>query len=145
MPSSDAGGVWLTAALCYGCRQTVKQWQDALGRVPGLKGVDSLQPEKSAISEELNLAWARHEVISDNVDEVRVPLGWGPGQSCPCLACVPQCQAIRSGCEAAPCQYGSSRQLAAPLGASMTHGLCGDMLTTAVEGLAVTRFQGHRV
>jgi hypothetical protein len=67
------GGKWLTAMLCYGCRQTVRQWQEALGRVPGLRGVDSLQPERSAISEELNLAWARHEIISDNVDEVRGP------------------------------------------------------------------------
>ena len=68
-----ARGVWRIAALCCGCRQTVYQWQEALERVPGLRGVDSLQPEKSAISEELNLAWARHEVISDNVDEVRAP------------------------------------------------------------------------
>lgn len=47
------------------------QWQKALKPVPGLKAIDSLQPEKSAVSEELNLAWARHELISDSVDEVR--------------------------------------------------------------------------
>ena len=52
------------------CRQTVAQWQTALKTVPGLKAIDSLQPEKSAVSEELNLAWARHEIISDSVDEV---------------------------------------------------------------------------
>lgn len=52
------------------CRQTVAQWQKAFKTVPGLKAIDSLQPEKSAVSEELNLAWARHEIISDSVDEV---------------------------------------------------------------------------
>ena len=48
------------------------RWQDALKWVPGLQAVDSLQPEKSPISEELNLAWARHEIVSDHVDEVRL-------------------------------------------------------------------------
>ena len=54
------------------CRQSVARWQDTLKGVPGLKAVDSLQPEKSPVSEELNLAWARHEIISDHVDEVRL-------------------------------------------------------------------------
>ena len=48
------------------------RWQDALKLVPGLQAIDSLQPEKSPILEELNLAWARHEIISDHVDEVRL-------------------------------------------------------------------------
>ena len=52
------------------CRQSVARWQDTLKGVPGLKAIDSLQPEKSPVSEELNLAWARHEIISDHVDEV---------------------------------------------------------------------------
>ena len=61
------------------CRQTVVQWQEALKSVPGLKAIDSLQPEKSAVSEVLNLAWARHELISDNVDEVRsCSCSWAP-------------------------------------------------------------------
>ena len=55
------------------CRQSVARWQDTLKGVPGLKAIDSLQPEKSPVSEELNLAWARHEIISDHVDEVRLP------------------------------------------------------------------------
>ena len=55
---------------CSG-RQTVARWQKALKGVPWLTATDSLQPEKSAVSEELNVAWARHEIISDNVDEVR--------------------------------------------------------------------------
>ena len=54
------------------CRQSVARWQDTLKGVPGLKAIDSLQPEKSPVSEELNLAWARHEIISDHVDEVRL-------------------------------------------------------------------------
>lgn len=48
----------------------MSRWQDALKKVEVLQGLDSLQPEKSAVSEELNLAWARHEIISDHVDEV---------------------------------------------------------------------------
>ena len=57
--------------LAPSCRQTVARWQKALKGVPWLTATDSLQPEKSAVSEELNVAWARHEIISDNVDEVR--------------------------------------------------------------------------
>ncbi len=61
----------LIDSVLSSCRQTLAQWQGALKAVPGLKAIDSLQPEKSAVSEELNVAWARHELISDNVDEVR--------------------------------------------------------------------------
>lgn len=64
------------------CRRTVVQWQEALKLVPGLKAIDSLQPEKSAVAEELNLVWARHELISDKVDEVR-------SCSCPGLLLLP--------------------------------------------------------
>ena len=46
------------------------KWQMALSSVPGLAGV-SLEPEKSPVFEELNLAWARHELISDGLNEVR--------------------------------------------------------------------------
>ena len=49
------------------------KWQRALAPVPGLAGV-SLEPEKSPVFEELNLAWARHELISDGLTEVR----WAP-------------------------------------------------------------------
>lgn len=50
-------------------RVTKKEWQPLLAALPGLAGLD-LQPETSPIFEELNLAWARHELISDHVDEV---------------------------------------------------------------------------
>ena len=56
--------------LTSSCRQTVARWQKALKGVPWLTAIDNLQPEKSAVSEELNVAWARHEIISDNVNEV---------------------------------------------------------------------------
>ncbi len=42
----------------------------ALKAIPGLAGI-SLEPESSPMFEELNLAWARHELISDHLDEVR--------------------------------------------------------------------------
>ena len=45
--------------------------------MPGLAGV-SLEPEMSPVFEELNLAWARHELISDGLNEVRGRPTTGP-------------------------------------------------------------------
>ncbi|CAK0738447.1 hypothetical protein CVIRNUC_001044 [Coccomyxa viridis] len=67
---SSEGLLNATGFLVEDPRQSVARWQDTLKGVPGLKAIDSLQPEKSPVSEELNLAWARHEIISDHVDEV---------------------------------------------------------------------------
>ena len=51
-------------------RLTSAKWLPALKALPGLAGI-SLVPETSPIYEELNLAWARHEIISDHLDEVK--------------------------------------------------------------------------
>ena len=64
------GRVSVACALVYFRRQDAPVWQKALKRLPDLAGV-SLEAEKSPIFEELNLAWARHELISDGLEEVR--------------------------------------------------------------------------
>jgi hypothetical protein len=55
--------------VCAARRQNAPEWQKVLKGVPGLAGV-SLKAEESAVFEELNLAWARHELISDGLEEV---------------------------------------------------------------------------
>ncbi|CAL8463648.1 g3182 [Coccomyxa elongata] len=50
-------------------RVTLTKWQPVLKAIPAVAGI-GLVPETSPIFEELNLAWARHELISDHLDEV---------------------------------------------------------------------------
>lgn len=51
-------------------RQTSAQWQGLLKQhVPATKQM-SLKHDESAVHEELNLAWAGHELISDNISTV---------------------------------------------------------------------------
>lgn len=50
-------------------RLTLTKWQPVLKAIPGMAGI-GLDPETSPVFEELNLAWARHELISDHLDEV---------------------------------------------------------------------------
>lgn len=60
-----------------------------MAKVPGLGGV-SLEAEASPIFEELNLCWARHELISDGLDEV-LPLVTslpGPTRLLSLLGCI---------------------------------------------------------
>lgn len=51
-------------------RQTSKQWQQLLKQhVPAAKKMN-LNVDESTVHEELNLAWAGHELISDNISSV---------------------------------------------------------------------------
>jgi hypothetical protein len=44
-------------------------WRDALASVNGLSQLDSLMADHSPVSEEMNVAWANHELVSDYIDE----------------------------------------------------------------------------
>eukprot|EP01007_Sphenomonas_quadrangularis_P000416 NODE_1260_length_937_cov_100.299550_g1045_i0.p1 GENE.NODE_1260_length_937_cov_100.299550_g1045_i0~~NODE_1260_length_937_cov_100.299550_g1045_i0.p1 ORF type:complete len:290 (+),score=62.60 NODE_1260_length_937_cov_100.299550_g1045_i0:22-870(+) len=46
-------------------RQT--DWRHALAAAPGLSAIDSLEADRSAVAEELNVAWAYHEASAEHV------------------------------------------------------------------------------
>lgn len=44
------------------------EWRSALAPLQGLLGPDALRADASAVAEELNLAWAEHEITADDIN-----------------------------------------------------------------------------
>lgn len=60
----------------YSCDQctVVDHCQSLLSGLPMVLTKDSLVADKSSISELLNMAYANHEITSDRIKEVRLPI-----------------------------------------------------------------------